>query len=38
MSVFASTLMHAKDFFHLASLRHGKQLGQGQRRCGAFVR
>ena len=27
--VFASTLMHAKDFFHLASLRHGKQLGQG---------
>ncbi len=27
--VFASTLMHAKDFFHLASLRYGKQLGQG---------
>ncbi|KAB0493586.1 GlxA family transcriptional regulator [Pseudomonas psychrophila] len=27
--VFASTLMHAKDFFHLASLRHGKQLGRG---------
>ena len=27
--VFASTLMQAKDFFHLASLRHGKQLGQG---------
>ncbi|WP_313554027.1 GlxA family transcriptional regulator [Stutzerimonas nitrititolerans] len=25
--VFASTLMHAKDFFHMASLRHGKQLG-----------
>ncbi len=27
--VFASTLMHAKDFFHLASLRAGKHLGQG---------
>jgi transcriptional regulator GlxA family with amidase domain len=27
--VFASTLMQAKDFFHLASLRYGKQLGQG---------
>ena len=27
--VFASTLMQAKDFFHLASLRHNKQLGQG---------
>ena len=27
--VFASTLMQAKDFFHLASLRHGKQMGQG---------
>ena len=27
--VFASTLMHAKDFFHLAGLRHGKQMGQG---------
>src|SRR3546814_7243969 len=25
--VFASTLMQAKDFFHLASLRYGKQLG-----------
>nr|MBF0683703.1 GlxA family transcriptional regulator [Pseudomonas sp.] len=25
--VFASTLLHAKDFFHMASLRHGKQLG-----------
>lgn len=25
--VFGSTLMHAKDFFHMASLRHGKQLG-----------
>jgi len=25
--VFASTLMQAKDFFHMASLRHGKQLG-----------
>jgi len=27
--VFASTLMHAKDFFHMASLRYGKQLGLG---------
>ena len=27
--VFASTLMQAKDFFYLASLRYGKQLGQG---------
>jgi transcriptional regulator GlxA family with amidase domain len=27
--IFASTLMQAKDFFHLASLRYGKQLGQG---------
>ncbi|MBD1553302.1 GlxA family transcriptional regulator [Pseudomonas typographi] len=27
--VFASTLMQAKDFFHLASLRHGVQLEQG---------
>src|SRR5690606_20220435 len=27
--VFASTLMQAKDFFHMASLRHGKQLGLG---------
>ena len=27
--VFASTLMQAKDFFHLASLRYGKQLGLG---------
>lgn len=27
--VFAFTLMQAKDFFHLASLRYGKQLGQG---------
>ena len=25
--VFASTLMQAKDFFHLASLRYAKQLG-----------
>ncbi len=25
--VFASTLMQAKDFFHMASLRYGKQLG-----------
>ena len=25
--VFASTLMHAKDFFHMASLRLGRQLG-----------
>ncbi|HCC62126.1 MAG TPA: AraC family transcriptional regulator, partial [Pseudomonas sp.] len=25
--VFASTLLHAKDFFHMASLRYGKQLG-----------
>ncbi|MBF8781840.1 GlxA family transcriptional regulator [Pseudomonas fulva] len=28
-TVFASTLMQAKDFFHLASLRHGKQMGLG---------
>ena len=28
-NVFASTLMQAKDFFHLASLRYGKQLGLG---------
>lgn len=27
--VFAATLMQAKDFFHMASLRHGKQLGLG---------
>lgn len=27
--VFASTLMQAKDFFHMASLRYGKQQGQG---------
>lgn len=27
--VFASTLMQAKDFFHMASLRHAKQLGLG---------
>lgn len=27
--VFASTLMQAKDFFHLASLRYSKQLGLG---------
>ncbi len=27
--VFASTLMQAKDFFHLASLRYSKQLGHG---------
>ena len=27
--VFASTLMQAKDFFHMASLRYGKQLGLG---------
>ncbi len=26
---FGSTLMQAKDFFHMASLRHGKQLGLG---------
>ncbi|EKM94706.1 transcriptional regulator [Stutzerimonas degradans] len=25
--VFASTLMHAKDFFHMASLRRGRQRG-----------
>ncbi|WP_434456801.1 GlxA family transcriptional regulator [Stutzerimonas urumqiensis] len=25
--VFASTLMHAKDFFHMAGLRHAKRLG-----------
>ncbi|HAJ85829.1 MAG TPA: AraC family transcriptional regulator, partial [Pseudomonas sp.] len=25
--VFASTLMQAKDFFHMASLRYGRQLG-----------
>jgi transcriptional regulator GlxA family with amidase domain len=28
--VFASTLMQAKDFFHLAALRYSKQLGQGR--------
>ncbi len=28
--VFASTLMQAKDFFHLASLRYSKQLGLNQ--------
>lgn len=27
--VFASTLMQAKDFFHLASLRYSKQQGLG---------
>ncbi|WP_263260443.1 GlxA family transcriptional regulator [Pseudomonas sp. RIT-PI-S] len=27
--VFASTLMQAKDFFHLASLRYGRELGLG---------
>ncbi len=27
--VFASTLMQAKDFFHMASLRYGRQLGLG---------
>lgn len=27
--VFAATLMQAKDFFHMASLRYGKQLGLG---------
>lgn len=27
--VFASTLMQAKDYFHMASLRHGKQQGLG---------
>jgi transcriptional regulator GlxA family with amidase domain len=27
--VFASTLMQAKDFFHMASLRFGKQQGRG---------
>ena len=27
--VFASTLMQAKDFFHMASLRFGKLQGQG---------
>ena len=27
--VFASTLMQAKDFFHMASLRYGKQQGRG---------
>lgn len=27
--VFASTLMQAKDFFHLASLRYSKQMGLG---------
>ena len=27
--VFASTLMQAKEFFHLASLRHGRELGLG---------
>jgi transcriptional regulator GlxA family with amidase domain len=25
--VFASTLMQAKDFFHMASLRYGRQIG-----------
>lgn len=29
--VFASTLMQAKDFFHIASLRYSKQLGQGRK-------
>ena len=29
--VFASTLMQAKDFFHMASLRYGKQQGLGLR-------
>ncbi len=28
-NVFASTLMQAKDFFHLASLRYGRELGLG---------
>lgn len=28
-SVFASTLLLAKDFFHMASLRHSRQLGLG---------
>lgn len=27
--IFASSLTQAKDFFHLASLRYGKQLGHG---------
>ncbi|TBU96654.1 GlxA family transcriptional regulator [Pseudomonas dryadis] len=27
--VFASTLMQARDFFHMASLRHGKRQGLG---------
>ena len=27
--VFASTLMQAKEFFHIASLRHGRNLGLG---------
>jgi hypothetical protein len=27
--VFASTLLQAKDFFHIASLRYGKQQGRG---------
>jgi transcriptional regulator GlxA family with amidase domain len=27
--VFASTLLQAKDFFHMASLRYGKQQGRG---------
>lgn len=27
--VFGSTLMQAKDFFHMASLRHGRQQGLG---------
>ncbi len=27
--VFASTVLQAKDFFHMASLRHGKQQGLG---------
>ncbi len=28
--VFASTLMQARDFFHLAALRYSRQLGQGR--------
>ncbi len=27
--VFGSTLMQAKDFFHMAALRHGRQQGLG---------
>src|SRR5690606_41763853 len=27
--VFAATLMQARDFFHMAGLRHGKQQGLG---------